>query len=141
MGGKRPAVLLFVLLLLFAGSMVPMVRGGIWDHYHEKDELIGMFKTLCDARSSHASYESVGKSYLGEDIWMFSIGNPYGNTALLDGLSTGALDALEASGRSPGDLDATRIGPDELLDLVEAIVDRAERPVGQSTGKPAGAGR
>lgn len=92
LGGKRPAVLLFVLLLLFAGSMVPMVKGDIWDHYHEKDELIGMFKTLCDAHPSQASYESVGKSYLGEDIWMFSIGNPYGGKVLWDGQLHGSED-------------------------------------------------
>jgi len=56
--------------------------------------------------------------------------NPYGNAGLLGGLSQEALDVLEATGRSRSDLDAKRLAPDELLDLVEALVDRAERPVG-----------
>ena len=51
-----------------------------------------MWKTLCDTHPAYASYVSIGKSYNGQDIWLFRLGNPNGGCVLWDGSMHGWED-------------------------------------------------
>jgi hypothetical protein len=80
------SVLFLIVLIASLVSVVPTeISCNVSDPYNGKDELIGMFKVLCDAYPEYTSYESVGKTYEGRDIWMFKIGNPDGGRVLWDG--------------------------------------------------------
>ena len=61
--------------------------------YHTKTEMISMFKNLCEDYPSMASYEVIGKSYLGNDIYMFKFGNMSGGRVLWDSQLHGNEDA------------------------------------------------
>ena len=61
--------------------------------FHDKATMTQMWKSLCDAHPSSASYESVGKSLQGRDIWLFKIGNPYGGAIMWDGQAHGPEDS------------------------------------------------
>lgn len=87
------SALLWIILVASLVSVIPTeVYCDISDPYHRKDELIEMFKTLCDAYPEYTSYESVGKTYEGRDIWIFKIGNPDGGRILWDGQLHGNED-------------------------------------------------
>lgn len=47
-----------------------------------KSQTITNFMALCNAHKGVASYESIGKSFLGNDIWAFKFGNPNGGRVL-----------------------------------------------------------
>ncbi len=57
-----------------------------------KSDTISNFKSLCDAYPGFASYESIGKSLLGNDIWIFRFGNPAGGRVLWDAEVHGSED-------------------------------------------------
>jgi len=52
--------------------------------YEAKSAVISKFKMLCNAHPGYASYVSLGKSTLGNDIWIFRIGNPKGKAVMWD---------------------------------------------------------
>ena len=68
------------------------VTGSIYDPWTPKADMIDNFKSLCDSHSNQASYKSIGKSQLGNDIWMFRFGNPDGGVVLWDGQMHGEED-------------------------------------------------
>jgi len=61
--------------------------------YHSKSAVIQMYKDLCDAHPKYTSYEVIGQSYLGRDIYLFKIGNPEGGRVMIDGATHGTEDA------------------------------------------------
>jgi len=61
--------------------------------YHTKNEMINMFKNLCEDYPDVASYEVIGKSHLGNDIYMFKFGNMSGGRVLWDAQLHGNEDA------------------------------------------------
>lgn len=74
---------IFVLIICVASNIV--LVSAPTDSYHTHEELINVFKSMCDRHGELASYRSVGKSYEGRDIWMFEIGNSEGGRILWDG--------------------------------------------------------
>jgi len=79
--------------LLFGVVYEPKpVYGSIYDPWQPKAEIINNFKSLCNNHSAQASYQSIGKSYLGNDIWLFKFGNPSGGVVLWDGQLHGNED-------------------------------------------------
>jgi hypothetical protein len=80
-----------VVLILASSLLATPVHAGIWDPFHSKEEKIDMWMNLWDS-SSNTIYESVGKTYLGNDIWMFKAGNSQGGRLLLDGEMHGNED-------------------------------------------------
>lgn len=81
----RKSISTLMLLILLVGSFglafrieaatpVPYFR----PHDESPTGYFTLFKNLCDAHPRQADYLSIGKSYLGNDIWMFRIGNPNG---------------------------------------------------------------
>jgi hypothetical protein len=85
------AALILVFSTLLFNTLLLRLSYGL-ELFHEKDELIGMFKELCDAYPEYASYASIGKTYEGRDIWIFRIGNPDGGRVLWDGQLHGNED-------------------------------------------------
>lgn len=81
---KKSLLLLSLLLLTISISVLPASKGDIWDPFHSKQEKITMWKTLWD-KYPDTEYVSIGKTYSGEDIWMFEAGNPRGGRVLWDG--------------------------------------------------------
>ena len=79
----------FLLFVLVASVLPVSARANT---YHTHEELIGMFKSLCDAHPKYASYESLGKTYEGKDIWVFKIGDPNGGRVMWDGCLHGWED-------------------------------------------------
>jgi PKD repeat protein len=74
-----------IVLLLFIAMCPPVpVYGGIYDPWHAKVWFTNNFKSLCDRYPTQASFESVGETYRGNDIWLFKFGNPRGGVVLWD---------------------------------------------------------
>jgi len=80
---------LVVACILLSVFLVPMVGAS----YRTKAEMISMFKSLCNSYPEIASYEVIGKSYLGNDIYMFKFGNMSGGRVLWDAQLHGGEDA------------------------------------------------
>lgn len=80
----------FLLLFLLVSS-IPHV-GAPSPTYHTHEVLVDKFKALCDKYPTHASYESIGRTYEGKEIWIFKIGNPNGGRVLWDGCLHGWED-------------------------------------------------
>lgn len=53
--------------------------------YTPKEVMIRQWKDLCDNNPGLASYEVIGKSIQGRDIWLFAIGNASGGRIMYDG--------------------------------------------------------
>ena len=58
-----------------------------------KTTMIAQWKALCDAHPQYASYESIGKTVQGQNIWMFKIGTPSGGKVMYDGQCHGTEDS------------------------------------------------
>lgn len=58
-----------------------------------KTTMIAQWKALCDAHPQWASYQSIGKTVLGKDIWMFKIGTSTGGKIMYDGQAHGTEDS------------------------------------------------
>jgi len=84
-------VILIGTLILSPAIFISRVESGIYDPFHTKEEKISMWKLLWDAHPN-TTYISVGKTYAGNDIWMFMAGNSSGGTILLDGEMHGNED-------------------------------------------------
>ncbi|MCK5628281.1 hypothetical protein KAI12_02330, partial [Candidatus Bathyarchaeota archaeon] len=54
--------------------------------------MIAQWKSLCDANPRWASYESIGKTLQGRDIWLFKIGTPSGGRVMYSGQCHGHED-------------------------------------------------
>lgn len=57
--------------------------------FSSPDQIISKWKTLADAHPQWVSYESIGKSVKGKDIWLFKIGNPSSGKVMYDGVPHG----------------------------------------------------
>ena len=88
------AIVVFLLIMSPHISSIPTVKADRpgWTVYTPKDQMIAQWKTLCDAHPEEASYESIGKTVQGRDIWLFKIGNPSGATVMYDGEGHGGED-------------------------------------------------
>jgi cell division septation protein DedD len=73
-------------LLTLALSSYPVDGVTSW---LSKDQLITNMKQLCDAHSSVASYETIGKTVRGNAIWLFRIGTNAKAKLLIDGATHG----------------------------------------------------
>ncbi|TRZ53366.1 MAG: hypothetical protein D4S01_01520 [Dehalococcoidia bacterium] len=82
---------IIVILIMFSAILVSEAESGIYDPFHTKEEKIAMWKKLWDAHPN-VNYTSVGKSYAGNDIWLFMAGNSSGGTILWDGEMHGNED-------------------------------------------------
>ena len=71
------------LLILFSILMIAPLTSA-YGSYRTHPQMIDMYKQLCDDYPSHASYETIGKTFQGNDIWLFKIGNPSGGKIILD---------------------------------------------------------
>jgi hypothetical protein len=58
-----------------------------------KTTMISQWKALCDAHPQYASYENIGKTVQGQNIWMFKIGTPSGGKVMYDGQCHGTEDS------------------------------------------------
>jgi hypothetical protein len=72
-----------VVVSLIAILIIP-VQCGIWDPFHTKSEKISMWKELWDTYPN-TEYETIGKTYNGWDIWLFTVGNQSNPRILWDG--------------------------------------------------------
>ena len=60
--------------------------------FHPRLTFIDMWQTLCSSHPNVASYESAGKTFEGNDVWLFKVGNPLGGKVLYDGCLHGWED-------------------------------------------------
>ena len=81
------------LAFIFPASMLPYAVQAAFP-YRDYDPLITAFISLAQAHPQIMTYQTVGKTVLGEDIIMFTIGNPNGGRVLFDG----AIHGTEAIG-------------------------------------------
>jgi hypothetical protein len=80
---KKRCVYPAVIVLLFF-VLLPAARCDIWEPFHTKEEKINMWIDLWNAHPN-TMYSSVGKTYNGKDIWLFTAGNVSGQRVLWDG--------------------------------------------------------
>jgi predicted deacylase len=76
----------FFIIITFCSSLILITshaNAGTWDPYHTKAEKVAMWKALWDSKG--LQYQSVGKSYLGNDILAFTAGNKSAPCIILDG--------------------------------------------------------
>ena len=76
--------LLVIAIILGSATIIPRVRGDTWAPFHTKEQKIASWKNLWDTHTN-TSYASIGKTAKGNDIWMFTAGNPDGKEILWDG--------------------------------------------------------
>ena len=91
-GALSIGVVVFLLVLFLMSALYPLAVYSPSPTFHSHQELVSMFKTLCDNYPSYASYDSIGKTYEGRDIWMFKFGTPNGGKVLWDGCLHGWED-------------------------------------------------
>jgi len=77
--------------VLLNTALLPQAKCGIWDPFHTKAEKIALWKELWDAYP-HTEYKTIGKTYNGNDIWLFVVGNTSGPAILWDGELHGSED-------------------------------------------------
>jgi len=90
---RRMLVLVLVLSMLMFPVPVQAESRSPGTVYHPKSTVIEMYKDLCDSHEAFASYEVIGKSLEGRDIWLFKVGNPNGGRVMIDGSTHGSEDA------------------------------------------------
>ncbi|MGB9841311.1 MAG: M14 family zinc carboxypeptidase [Candidatus Bathyarchaeales archaeon] len=73
-------------------EVTPVSAGRSVALYTPKNQMIAQWMALCDAHPEWASYESIGKSIQGNDIWLFKIGTPTGGKIMYDGQCHGSED-------------------------------------------------
>jgi murein tripeptide amidase MpaA len=76
--------LLLIALLLSTAALIPDAQGDIWDPFHTKEQKITMWKNLWNTHAN-TIYTSIGKTYNGNAIWLFTAGNLTGRKILWDG--------------------------------------------------------
>ena len=90
---SRPLSILLILTMFSVLVLTAPVEPVSARLFHDKPTMTKMWKDLCDTHRSRASYESIGKSIQGKDIWLFKIGNPHGGAIMWDGQVHGPEDA------------------------------------------------
>ena len=70
--------------------VIPRSYGDVWDPFHSKEQMLNMWKSFADTHQ--IPYRSVGKTYEGNDILMFKLGNPNGGRVLWDAYLHGNED-------------------------------------------------
>ena len=73
-----------VLIASFSFSLATTKADSV-PYFYTKNTDIQMFMNLYNQYPTIAHYESIGKSYDGNNIWLFEIGNPNGGRVLWDG--------------------------------------------------------
>ncbi len=68
------------------------------DLYHSKNESIRLWKELVQNHPGISSYEVIGKSVQGRDIYLFKFGNPNGGKFMFDGQVHGIEDCGTETG-------------------------------------------
>mgnify|MGYP000011625445 CR=1 FL=1 len=103
----KPAALALVLMtaLLISGARRPSLRTGApaspalpdvdWRHYHNYSELTGILADLEAAAPELVELISIGKSWLGNDIWALAITNETAGRATMGVLVVGYHHARE----------------------------------------------
>jgi hypothetical protein len=134
-------IAVFFLILLI---LVPTVECDIWDPFHTKEEKIAMWKNLWDSHTN-TTYTSVGKTYNGTDILLFTAGNVSAKKVLWDGELHGNEDKgseilfLVAEWLlKSGDPEATRILEETCVMFVPVINSMDERGNGNTEYSPYG---
>lgn len=79
-----------LLIVLIASSVLMLTnvnptKADAVPYFYPKSTIIQMFMNLYNQYPGIAHYESVGKTYNGNNIWLFAIGNPNGGRILWDG--------------------------------------------------------
>ena len=85
------ATLALILTLALTSTLIAPANSAV-NTFHSHETLIAMFKTLYDQHPNVSSYEVVGHTYEGRDIYLFKIGNPDGGRVLWDGCLHGWED-------------------------------------------------
>lgn len=85
-------VFLFITLILAITNLKVVYAERPSALYTSKSQMIAQWVALCDAHPEWASYESIGKSIQGNDIWLFKIGTPTGGRVMYDGQCHGSED-------------------------------------------------
>lgn len=88
---KKRFITFSIITIIFSSTLIPLAKCDIWDPFHNKEEKINMWKNLWDT-NPNAYYISIGKTYAGNDIWLFTAGNSTGGRILLDGEMHGNED-------------------------------------------------
>lgn len=137
-----------ILCVLLMALFVPQVQCGIYDPFHSKEEKITLWKNLWDGNTPdgvNAEYTSVGKTYSGTDIWLFTVGNPAGGRVLWDGELHGNEDKgseilfliaqwlLESN-----DTRASRILEENFVMFIPVVNDQDARGNGNTEMSPYG---
>ena len=86
--------LILIALAMFSLFSVEVRVSGAVTPWLTKTEIIQNMKDLCTLHSNIASYESIGKTVQGNDIWLFRVGNNTSAKLLIDG----ALHGMESPG-------------------------------------------
>lgn len=82
----------FIFLFLILSSFL-VLKGNcdMYEPFKSKEEKISLWKSLWD-RNTNLGYTSIGKTYEGNDIWLFSVGNSSAPKILLDAEMHGTED-------------------------------------------------
>ena len=141
---KQLSLHLILIVVILITILVTPVQCDIWDPFHTKSEKIIMWKELWDAHLN-TEYASVGKTYNGQDIWLFTAGNIIHPSVLWDGELHGNEDKgsellflmakwlLESN-----DTRATRILEENFVMFIPLINDRDVRGNGNTAISPYG---
>ena len=85
-------LILLVLIIAIPANVKPIYANRTSSVYTSREQMIAQWKELCDVHPQWASYESIGKSIKGKDIWLFKIGTPSGGRIMYDGQGHGSED-------------------------------------------------
>ena len=141
---KKPFVLVLIVLSLTLLILTTECAPYDLSPFHSKEEKIAMWKELWDTHPN-TEYTSVGKTYSGQDIWLFSVGSTAGGLVLWDGEMHGGEDKgseilylmakwlLES-----GDQRAAEILEENHVLFIPVINDRNERGNGNVEVSPHG---
>jgi hypothetical protein len=81
-----------LLATLIVISLMPIYSAYAGVTFTPKATMISKWIALCEAHPTEASYESIGKYYEGNDIYLFKIGNPKGGVIFFDAAMHGWED-------------------------------------------------
>jgi hypothetical protein len=81
---KSKAILPLILAALLSCSLVGSAYA-IGSPFLRKDLMVQQWMRLCEAHPQYAGYESIGKTVLGQNIYMFKIGTPSAPRIMYDG--------------------------------------------------------
>jgi hypothetical protein len=84
----------FLFIICFVASNFSLFVPGVLaaPTFSPKPTLIQNLKDLCDAYPDKADYVSAGHTFLGDDMWLFRVGNPEGGVVFWDACQHGWED-------------------------------------------------